>query len=92
MSVEVWSSNEEGDLITNVVTATTVSDSTYSAANLPPGVYRLRIPASEFGTGEPPQTLDTSSTLRYDEDGHVDGNNNGLQSAPPNRSSARSSP
>lgn len=83
VTVEVWSSDATGALqgASAVATAVTAADGTYSAGNLAPGLYRVRIPAGNFAAGQPLYATNASSTLRLGEDGHIDNNNNGLQAA-----------
>jgi uncharacterized repeat protein (TIGR01451 family) len=83
VTVELWNSDADGVLYGGapVATNTTAVDGTYIINNVPPGIYRLRIPAGMFDTGQPLHSMNTASTWQHNEDGHVDGNNNGIQSA-----------
>jgi len=81
VSVEIWSSDASGALLALLHTVTTAANGTYSQKNLEPGHYRVRIPAANFGTGQPLVAINTSSTLRGDQDDQLDDDSNGLQAA-----------
>ncbi len=81
VSVEIWSADASGALLALQHTVTTAADGTYYVKNLEPGRYRVRIPAANFGTGQPLVAINTSSTLRDGQDDQVDNDSNGLQAS-----------
>jgi protocatechuate 3,4-dioxygenase beta subunit len=76
VTVEVWTSANS-----LVATTTTADDGTYFFGNLTPGTYKVKIPVSNFGAGQPLATWRTSSTSKVDLDNQTDNDNNGNQSA-----------
>lgn len=78
VTIEVWKSDMSGNPL---ATTTSASDGTYWVGGLNPGTYRVRIPSSNFGTGQPLETTNASSTIKAAADDNVDNDNNGAQSA-----------
>lgn len=83
VTVEVWAVDTNGDLAggTPVSVTNTAADGTYMFNGLEPGMYRVRIPSSVFGSGQPLALTNTASTLRSEADDQTDNDNNGAQSA-----------
>ena len=81
VTVEVWHSDADGNLLGGAAVTSTVTDvgGIYAFYPLAPGMYRVRIPTNNFGSGQALSATNTCSTLQSASDGNVDNNNNGLQ-------------
>jgi len=79
-----YDSNADGDFLDagemSFRTTTTNGSGDYFFDNLPPGDYQVVIPVGEFGTGEPLENLQNSSTPTDANDNQEDGDDNGTQS------------
>ena len=83
VAVEVWAVDANGDLTGGaaVGVTNTAADGTYVVDDLEPGVYRVRIPAAMFESGQPLALTNAASTLRSAADDQKDDDSNGAQIA-----------
>ena len=85
--VQVWSTGPDGDKGTadDALVGSDITDSNgdYYIGGLYEGEYYVLIPASEFGSGEPLETLQWSSTPTDTNDNGEDDDDNGIQMAGP---------
>ncbi len=94
-SVQVELLNAAGapvDLGSGPVTTTTDAQGHYLFDNLPAGTYRVRLSASNFGTGQPLAGLVSSTPTELTPDSDIDSNDNGIDAATPTTTGITSGP
>ncbi|MEM1326554.1 MAG: SdrD B-like domain-containing protein [Bacteroidota bacterium] len=75
-NVKVELTNSAGDVLSETRTD---QDGNYLFTSLPPGIYRVRVPSTNFDGGEALNTLPFSSMITERQDNNMDCDDNGLQ-------------